>query len=318
MRCRLAPHTQVQEREPFICELLGSLTDTIQDLQPHQIHTFYEAVGLMIGAESDPVKRDDYLHRLMGPPNSTWAQILAQARSNTEVLKQQEVIRSIQNVLQTNVSVCTSLGQPFLVQFNVIFADMLQVRPQPSRAPPHGDGCWTPGPGAERAQDASFVPWLSECVPSALPRSTACTASSSARPSRRGAPTLHGAGHTGAQGRGSRRQRRGRPIRSVCFRTPLLTPSRPRPLCPPLAPRSTQIVKYMRSVKKVALKLIETFVDKTDDPALLARYCGGGEPGGGPRRVTYTPAHPCPLSQYVPAMMDPLLGDYARSVPDAR
>lgn len=52
---------QVQEREPFICELLTALTDTIQDLQPHQIHTFYEAVGLMIGAESDPVKRDDYL-----------------------------------------------------------------------------------------------------------------------------------------------------------------------------------------------------------------------------------------------------------------
>ncbi len=64
----------------------------------------------------------------MGPPNTTWAQILAQARQNSEVLKQQEVVRSIQNVLQTNVSVCTSLGQPFVVQFNVIFTDMLQVR----------------------------------------------------------------------------------------------------------------------------------------------------------------------------------------------
>ncbi len=63
----------------------------------------------------------------MGPPNTTWSQILAQAHANPEVLKQQEVIKSIQNVLQTNVSVCTSLGQPFLVQFNVIFADMLQV-----------------------------------------------------------------------------------------------------------------------------------------------------------------------------------------------
>lgn len=52
---------QIQEREPFICELLNGLTDIIQDLQPHQIHTFYEAVGLMIGAESDQAKRDDYL-----------------------------------------------------------------------------------------------------------------------------------------------------------------------------------------------------------------------------------------------------------------
>ena len=52
---------QVQEREPFICELLTMLGDTIQDLQPHQIHTFYEAVGLMIGAEGEASRRDDYL-----------------------------------------------------------------------------------------------------------------------------------------------------------------------------------------------------------------------------------------------------------------
>lgn len=38
-----------------------------------------------------------------------------------------QVIKSIQNVLQTNVSVCSSLGQPFLVQFNIIFPEMLQV-----------------------------------------------------------------------------------------------------------------------------------------------------------------------------------------------
>ncbi len=43
------------------------------------------------------------------------------------MLKQQEVIKSIQNVLQTNVSVCTSLGQPFVTQMNFIFNDMLQV-----------------------------------------------------------------------------------------------------------------------------------------------------------------------------------------------
>ncbi len=66
-------------------------------------------------------------HRLMAPPNTTWAQILAQAEASPEVLKQQEVVRSIQNVLQTNVSVCTSLGQPFVVQFNIIFKNMLQV-----------------------------------------------------------------------------------------------------------------------------------------------------------------------------------------------
>jgi len=45
-----------------------------------QVHTFYEAVGLMVGAESDVAKRDEYLVRLMAPPNATWQQIIDQVR----------------------------------------------------------------------------------------------------------------------------------------------------------------------------------------------------------------------------------------------
>lgn len=60
----------------------------------------------------------------------------------------------------------------------------------------------------------------------------------------------------------------------------------------PHAARTSQ-VKLMRSVKKVALRLIETFVDKAEDVNAVAQ-------------------------QFVPAMMDPILGDYARNVPDAR
>ena len=44
---------------------------------------------------------------------------------------------------------------------------------------------------------------------------------------------------------------------------------------------------------QVTLKLIETFVDKCEDLSLV-------------------------LDRLVPAMMDPILGDYARNVPDAR
>ena len=43
----------------------------------------------------------------------------------------------------------------------------------------------------------------------------------------------------------------------------------------------------------MTLRLIETFADKCDDTAMIA-------------------------TQFVPAMMDPVLGDYARNVPDAR
>ena len=63
----------------------------------------------------------------MQPPNHTWHTIIEQARGNQEVLRQQEVIRNVQIVLQSNVSVCSSLGHPFSSQLSLIFVDMLSV-----------------------------------------------------------------------------------------------------------------------------------------------------------------------------------------------
>jgi hypothetical protein len=218
---------QLQETQPFVAELLDGLSATIQDLQPHQIHAFYEAVGLMIGAEGecdgrqcdgrsggwctgagkgwrgggvitpphrllsahivvvaccccswwcsflqlcassivnsfiagaaaadaaaaaaddddgymhllllmlslraagDPAKREEYLSRLMAPPNAIWGQILTQATASPDVLGQPEVVRSLTNVLATNVSVCSSLGNPYLPQMVQMADSMLQVR----------------------------------------------------------------------------------------------------------------------------------------------------------------------------------------------
>lgn len=39
------PLSQVGENEPFVSELLTTLPTTIADLEPHQIHSFYESVG---------------------------------------------------------------------------------------------------------------------------------------------------------------------------------------------------------------------------------------------------------------------------------
>jgi len=47
------------------------------------------------------------------------------------------------------------------------------------------------------------------------------------------------------------------------------------------------------SVKKAVLRLVEVFVEKCEDDALL-------------------------VTKFVPALMEPVLGDYAASVPDAR
>jgi hypothetical protein len=48
----------------------------------------------------DPAKREGYLVALMAPPNRSWYAIVEQAMQSSEVLKQQEAIKSIQNVLQ--------------------------------------------------------------------------------------------------------------------------------------------------------------------------------------------------------------------------
>ena len=195
---------QVGEHEPFVNELLRSLPDTIRDLQEHQIHTFYEAVGHMISSEVNPATREEYVQRLMDPPNGTWNQIMAQAKTQgAECLKPQDIIRNIANILKTNTSACTSLGQPFQNQMSNIYADVLNV-----------------------------YKLYSELISASI-----------------------------AEGG-------------------------------PYASRSS-LVKAMRTVKREVLRLIETFVERCEDPHLVAQ-------------------------QLVPQMMDPVLGDYARNVPDAR
>uniref|UniRef100_A0A7N0UPH6 Importin N-terminal domain-containing protein n=1 Tax=Kalanchoe fedtschenkoi TaxID=63787 RepID=A0A7N0UPH6_KALFE len=194
---------QVGENEPFVSELLAGLATTIADLETHQIHTFYESVGQMIQAESDNQKRDEYLQRLMELPNQKWAEIIGHARQSVDYLKDQDVIRTILNILQTNTSAATSLGTYFLPQISQIFLDMLNV-----------------------------YRMYSELI----------------------------SGNIAEGG--------------------------------PFASKSSY-VKLLRSVKRETLKLIETFLDKAEDQPQIGK-------------------------QFVPPMMDPVLGDYARNVPDAR
>ncbi|KAL0691952.1 hypothetical protein Bca4012_091632 [Brassica carinata] len=194
---------QVGEEEPFVSELLSGLVTIVGDLEPHQIHTFYESVGSMIQAETDPQKRSEYIQRLMDLPNQKWTEIIGQARQNADILKDPDMIRTVLSILQTNTRVATSLGTHFLSQISLIFLDMLNV-----------------------------YRMYSELVSSNI-----------------------------AEGG-------------------------------PYASR-TSVVKLLRSVKREILRLIETFLEKAEYQSHIGK-------------------------QFVPPMMDPVLGDYARNVPDAR
>ena len=67
---------QVGEVMPFIEEILNTSTQIICDLQPQQCHTFYEAVGLMISAQTDAVTQERLIEQYMLLPNQSFDQFI--------------------------------------------------------------------------------------------------------------------------------------------------------------------------------------------------------------------------------------------------
>ena len=61
---------QSGEMAPFLEEILATLPSIISDLSPGQIHTFYEAAGYMLQAQTDKVTQEKQLARLMELPNT--------------------------------------------------------------------------------------------------------------------------------------------------------------------------------------------------------------------------------------------------------
>jgi exportin-1 len=118
---------QVGEMMPFIDEILNGINTIICDLQPQQVHTFYEAIGFMIAAQTDQTQQDRLIEKFMTLPNQVWDGIILQATKNVEVLKDPDAVKQLGNILKTNVRACKSLGHPYLAQLGRIYLDMLNV-----------------------------------------------------------------------------------------------------------------------------------------------------------------------------------------------
>jgi len=118
---------QVGEVMPFIEEILNGISTIICDLQPQQVHTFYEAVGLMISAQVDQSAQEHLIEKYMQLPNQVWDTIINQAIQNVEVLKEPEAVKQLGNILKTNVRACKALGHPYVIQLGRIYLDMLNV-----------------------------------------------------------------------------------------------------------------------------------------------------------------------------------------------
>ena len=107
---------QVGENIPFIEEILSHINTIICDLEPHQVHTFYEAVGHMISAQLDNAAQEQLIDKYMHLPNIVWDSIIQQATIDYNVLKDPEIVKQLGNILKTNVRACKSLGNPYIIQ----------------------------------------------------------------------------------------------------------------------------------------------------------------------------------------------------------
>ncbi len=56
---------QIGEVVPFIEEILTMMPNIIFDLQPQQVHTFYEAVGYMLQAQTDKPVQERLIFKFM-------------------------------------------------------------------------------------------------------------------------------------------------------------------------------------------------------------------------------------------------------------
>ena len=117
---------------PFVETVISSMLEggpasPIFDLEPRQIHLFYEAVGLMVGSASNPEEVSHYLQGLMRRPDEDWGTILEGAAQNPSVLSDSHVARKLADILRTNEAVCTTLGTAFLPQIRQQLASILHV-----------------------------------------------------------------------------------------------------------------------------------------------------------------------------------------------
>ena len=115
------------EAQPNVEDILHNISGLICDLEPQQVHTFYEAVGYMISSQTDPVEQEKLIVKYMSLPNQIWDGIINRASRDIETLNEQEIIKQLAHILKTNVRACIAVGHAFITQLGRIYMDMLNI-----------------------------------------------------------------------------------------------------------------------------------------------------------------------------------------------
>ncbi len=124
---RMFAQKQAGEMNSYVSEIIESIPQIISDLAPAQVHTVYEAIGYMIKAQPDADRQSQLLAQLMHLPNQSWDTIINAAAQQPEVLHNTDTLRSLSNILRTNISTCRSTGAVFAAQLGRIYMDMLSL-----------------------------------------------------------------------------------------------------------------------------------------------------------------------------------------------
>lgn len=119
--------TQPAETEPFIVEIIRNIQSITEDLLPQQVHTFYEACGIIVSAQTQKDSRDKLLSDLMALPNVAWKAIVERAAQDSTLLVDSENVKIIANIIKTNVAVCKAMGPGFYSQLGLMYVDMLSL-----------------------------------------------------------------------------------------------------------------------------------------------------------------------------------------------
>ena len=118
---------QPLEEKPFIEDILSRIPTIICDLEPHQVHTVYESLGCILQSQSNNDVFVAYIDSLMHLPNQSWCAIIESIKASQTVLSDIDTLKSLVNILKTNISVCKSLGGRFLSQINRLYLDLFTL-----------------------------------------------------------------------------------------------------------------------------------------------------------------------------------------------
>ena len=118
---------QANQPDPFIETIIADVQDITSDLQPQQVHTFYNACAIIVEQQKRDTLRDPLLEKLMHLPNMAWDSVVEQVTLDPRLLQDQEVVKIVTSIIKTNVAVCSALGSDYYPQLYYIYLDMLQL-----------------------------------------------------------------------------------------------------------------------------------------------------------------------------------------------